>query len=152
MTYQSKGYARRYRALVDAVQTVESGIKGTDLWLTLAVAQSYHKLLAVKDEYEVARLYTDKRFKESLESTFEGSYRLKLNLAPPSMSKLSRKNSTIKKRAFGGWIFPLFRIMTLFRRIRGTVLDPFRYSKDRAFDQQLANSGAVGKSLGDLSE
>jgi len=137
VTYQSKGYARRYRALVDAVQTVESGIKGTDLWLTLAVAQSYHKLLAVKDEYEVARLYTDKRFKESLESTFEGSYRLKVNLAPPIMSKPNRKNNTIQKRAFGGWIFPLFRLMTLSRRIRGTVLDPFRYSKDRVFDQQL---------------
>ncbi len=137
VAYQSKRYARRYRALVDTVKNVESGIEGTDLQLTLAIARSYHKLLSVKDEYEVARLYTDKRFKESLESTFEGPYRLKLNLAPPSLSKLSRKNGTITKRAFGGWIFSLFRIMTLLRRIRGTVLDPFRYSKDRAFDQQL---------------
>ena len=137
VAYQSKRYARRYRALVDTVQSAESSIEGTDLRLTLAIAQSYHKLLSVKDEYEVARLYTDKRFKESLESTFEGSYRLKLNLAPPSLSKLSRKKGKNKKRAFGGWIFSLFRIMTLLRRIRGTVLDPFRYSKDRAFDQQL---------------
>ena len=97
----------------------------------------FRSLLAVKDEYEVARLYTDKRFKESLESTFEGSYRLKVNLAPPIMSKPNRKNNTIQKRAFGGWIFPLFRLMALSRRIRGTVLDPFRYSKDRVFDQQL---------------
>ena len=74
VAYQSKRYARRYRALVDTVQNVESGIEGTDLRLTLAIARSYHKLLSVKDEYEVARLYTDKRFKESLESTFEGSY------------------------------------------------------------------------------
>jgi indolepyruvate ferredoxin oxidoreductase len=137
VAYQNRRYARRYRALVDTVQSVESSIEGTDFRLTLAIARSYHKLLSVKDEYEVARLYTNKRFKESLESTFEGSYRLKLNLAPPSMSKLSRKNGTIKKRAFGGWIFSLFRIMTLLRRIRGTVLDPFRYSKDRVFDQQL---------------
>jgi len=137
VTYQNKRYARRYRALVDTVQSAESSIEGTDLRLTLAIAQSYHKLLSVKDEYEVARLYTDKRFKESLESTFEGSYRLKLNLAPPSLSKLSRKKGRIKKRAFGGWIFPLLRIMTLLRRIRGTVFDPFRYSKDRVFDQQL---------------
>ena len=137
VAYQSKRYARRYRALVDTVQNVESGIEGADLRLTLAIARSYHKLLSVKDEYEVARLYTDKRFKESLESTFEGSYRLKLNLAPPSLPKLSRKKGKNKKRAFGGWIFSLFRIMTLLRRIRGTVLDPFRYSKDRAFDQQL---------------
>ncbi|MEC9371698.1 MAG: DUF6537 domain-containing protein, partial [Pseudomonadota bacterium] len=137
VTYQSKAYGRRYRALVDAVQKVESDIEGTDLRLTLAVARSYHKLLAVKDEYEVARLYTDKHFKESLERTFQGSYRLKLNLAPPIMPKTSGKNGTIQKRAFGDWIFALFRLMTLLRRIRGTVLDPFRYSKDRVFEQQL---------------
>ena len=137
VTYQSKGYARRYRALVDVVQNVESGIERTDLRLTLATAQAYHKLLAVKDEYEVARLYTDKSFKESLKRTFEGPYRLKLNLAPPIISKLSRKNGAIQKRAFGGWIFPLFRLMTSLRRIRGSVLDPFRYSKEKLLDQQL---------------
>ncbi len=137
VTYQSKGFARRYRALVDVVQNVESGIERTDLRLTLATAQAYHKLLAVKDEYEVARLYTDKSFKESLKRTFEGPYRLKLNLAPPIISKLSRKNGAIQKRAFGGWIFPLFRLMTSLRRIRGSVLDPFRYSKEKLLDQQL---------------
>ncbi len=137
VAYQSKRYARRFRTLVETVQNIESAIEGNTLRFTLAIAQSYHKLLAVKDEYEVARLYTDKYFKESLESTFEGSYRLKVNLAPPIMSKIGRKNGTIQKRAFGGWIFTLFRLMKVVRRIRGTVLDPFRYSKDRMFDQQL---------------
>ena len=137
VAYQSKRYARRFRSLVDAVQNIESGIEGNTLRLTLATARSYHKLLAVKDEYDVARLYTDKHFKESLESVFEGSYRLKLNLAPPIISNFGRKNGVIQKRAFGGWIFTLFRWMKLLRRIRGTVFDPFRYSKDRMFDQQL---------------
>ena len=153
VTYQSKGYARRYRAVVDAVQNVESGIEGTELRLTLATARSYHKLLAVKDEYEVARLYTDKQFTEGLKRTFEGSYRLNLNLAPPIISKASRKNGVIRKRAFGGWIFPIFRLMTLLRRVRGTVLDPFRYSKDRALDQRLISGyeRTVGKLCAGLS-
>ena len=153
VTYQSKGYARRYRALVDAVQNVESGIEGTELRLTLATARSYHKLLAVKDEYEVARLYTDKQFTEGLKRTFEGSYRLNLNLAPPIISKASRKNGAIQKIAFGGWIFPVFRLMTLLRRVRGTVLDPFRYSKDRALDQRLISGyeRTVGKLCAGLS-
>ncbi len=94
------------------------------------VAEQYAKLLAYKDEYEVARLYSVPGFKEQLENTFEGDYSIKLHLAPPVLNGKS-VDGRPKKRAFGQWILPLFNVLQRGRILRGTALDVFGYTHER---------------------
>ncbi|MEX0941891.1 MAG: indolepyruvate ferredoxin oxidoreductase family protein [Pseudomonadales bacterium] len=134
--YQDIAYANRYEALVRQVQ--DAAIKaGHDDALTLAVANNYFKVLAYKDEYEVARLYTDGKFMERLGEQFEGHYKLKFHLAPPIIAPKDKHTGLPKKLAFGGWILPVFKQLARFRFLRGTRLDPFAYTKDRKLERQL---------------
>ncbi|HUA54070.1 MAG TPA: indolepyruvate ferredoxin oxidoreductase family protein, partial [Candidatus Sulfotelmatobacter sp.] len=108
--YQDAAYAARYRALVDKVRAVEAQRVGTTA-LTEAVARYYAKLLAYKDEYEVARLFTDGSFRRQLEREFEGDFRLELNLAPPAVADRDPATGHLRKRTFGPWMLTAMRLL-----------------------------------------
>jgi indolepyruvate ferredoxin oxidoreductase len=127
--YQDEAYARRYRTQLDAVRAVELERIGRTS-LTDAIARNYYKLLAYKDEYEVARLHSGSRFREQLAATFEGSYTLHFHLAPSAFR--SRR-----KREFGPWMATVLRLLSHGRRLRGTWLDPFRWQHERRIERQL---------------
>jgi indolepyruvate ferredoxin oxidoreductase len=133
-SYQNAAYAERYRALVQRVRLAD---KGADQALSRAVARYYAKLLAYKDEYEVARLYSDGRFIQQLEAQFQGDYRLQFHLAPSWLSKPDAKTGQPRKRQFGPWLLKAFGLLARFKFLRGTPLDPFGYSSERKLELQL---------------
>ncbi|HTV31719.1 MAG TPA: indolepyruvate ferredoxin oxidoreductase family protein [Methylocella sp.] len=134
--YQNEAYAARYLSFVRQVEEAErSKVAGTEE-LAKAVASAYFKLLAIKDEYEVARLYTDGRFAESLDAAFEGKPRLSFYLAPPLFSPKDDQGKPIKIR-FGSWIRPLLRGLAALKGLRGTPLDIFGYLKERRAERKL---------------
>ena len=96
-----------------------------------AVARNYAKLLAYKDEYEVARLHTDPAFTRALEASFEGRYRVKFHLAPPLLARRDPRTGIPRKRAFGAWVLPVFKVLARLKGLRGTALDPFGHTAER---------------------
>ena len=137
--YQDAALAERYRKLVDQVRNASiSG--GYDEALPRAVAVNYAKLLAYKDEYEVARLFTDGKFEQQLRDQFEGDFKFSFNLAPPILGGGKDALGRPKKRAFGPWMLPVFRTMAKFRFLRGTALDIFARSPDRKLERELIAS------------
>ncbi|HZX30830.1 MAG TPA: indolepyruvate ferredoxin oxidoreductase family protein [Rhodocyclaceae bacterium] len=128
--YQDEKLADRYRRLVEAVRAI-----GNDD-LTATVAANYGKLLAIKDEYEVARLYARPDFMERLKETFEGDLRLHFHLAPPGITRPGPDGSP-RKIAFGPWMLTAFSWLAKLRHLRGTFLDPFGRSEERRFERQL---------------
>jgi len=136
--YQNAAYAARYRALVGKAAAAERAVMPGKEALACAVAKAYARLLAYKDEYEVARLYSDAAFKARLGATFEGRYRLQFHLAPPIGAARDPESGHLKKRTFGGWILPLFRLLAQGRRLRGTRFDIFGHTAERRMERQLA--------------
>jgi indolepyruvate ferredoxin oxidoreductase len=135
--YQDAAYAERYRALVERVRQVEAGrVKGSTE-LTEAVARYYFKLLAYKDEYEVARLYTSGDFLAQLRRQFEGQPKLRIHLAPPLLAERDPVTGRPKKRAYGPWMLAAMRHLARFKRLRGTPFDPFGYSAERRLERRL---------------
>jgi len=139
--YQDKAYAERYLRLVERVRQRESelqpGAVPSELPLTRAVAQAYFKLLAYKDEYEVARLYSNGDFLDSVARQFEGNYRLRFHLAPPLLARHDPVSGNPLKREFGGWMLGLMRLLARGKRLRGTALDIFGYSDERRTERAL---------------
>jgi indolepyruvate ferredoxin oxidoreductase len=135
--YQNAAYAQRYRDLVTSVATIEQQrVPGSER-LALAVASNYAKLLAYKDEYEVARLYSVPSFREKLERQFDGNYRLRFHLAPPALGGTDATTGHPRKRAFGSWIMSVFAVLARFKGLRGTALDPFGRTAERQMERQL---------------
>jgi indolepyruvate ferredoxin oxidoreductase len=134
--YQNKRLAERYRKLVMRVRdaALHGGFGDA---LPRAVAINYAKLLAYKDEYEVARLYTDGNFEKQLRDQFEGDFKFNFNLAPPLLAGGTDALGRPKKRAFGAWMMPVFRLLAKMRRLRGTAFDIFGYSADRRLERDL---------------
>ncbi len=139
--YQDEAYAARFRRLVDRVRLAEasltSGPGETPLPLTRAVAKSLFKLMAYKDEYEVARLYADPSFKAKLAATFEGGNKMKVLLAPPLLARTDPATGRPRKMAFGPWVFAAFSVLSKLKRLRGTVVDPFGWSAERRTERAL---------------
>jgi indolepyruvate ferredoxin oxidoreductase len=139
--YQDKAYARRYLRLIERVREVENKLQtsavDSELPLTKAVAQAWFKLLAYKDEYEVARLYSNGDFEKSLAAQFEGDFRLGFHLAPPLLAKRDPNSGKQLKREFGGWVLPLFRVLARCKGLRGGALDIFGYSAERKMERAL---------------
>jgi len=133
--YQDAAYAGRYRALVERVRAAEAPLGGTRL--TEAVARYYFKLLAIKDEYEVARLYAESDFMQRVDAAFEGDYELRFHLAPPLLARPDPRTGRIRKIAFGPWTMSAFRWLAKARRLRGTVLDVFARLPERRMERQL---------------
>jgi indolepyruvate ferredoxin oxidoreductase len=134
--YQNEKLAERYRALVKQVRgvTLDHGLGEA---LGRAVAINYAKLLAYKDEYEVARLYTDGHFEQQLRDQFDGDFKISFNLAPPILGGAKDALGRPKKRAFGGWMMPAFKMLAKMRWVRGTPFDIFGYSADRRLERDL---------------
>ncbi len=134
--YQSSRLAKRYRRLVDQVRDAATK-GGHGEALPRAVAINYAKLLAYKDEYEVARLFTDGKFEHQLREQFEGDFKFSFNLAPPILSRSLDAQGRPKKRAFGPSMLSVFRVLAKLRFLRGTPLDIFGYSADRKLERDL---------------
>jgi indolepyruvate ferredoxin oxidoreductase len=134
--YQGKRLARRYRERVAQIRRRDAALGKSDE-LSRAVAINYAKLLAYKDEYEVARLFVDPSFRAGLDETFEGETQLSFHLAPPLFSKLDPNSGRPRKITFGAWIMPLFRTLAALKRLRGTPLDIFGYGAERRRERAL---------------
>ncbi|HEY1091289.1 MAG TPA: indolepyruvate ferredoxin oxidoreductase family protein, partial [Burkholderiaceae bacterium] len=136
--YQNAAYAERYRAMIERVRQaeVQLGDAGKPERLTKAVARYYAKLLSYKDEYEVARLYTDDRFEAALKAQFDGFERLSFHLAPPLMSRPG-PDGRARKIELGPWMRPAFKVLAKFRGLRGTKLDLFGMTAERRMERGL---------------
>ncbi|HET6619140.1 MAG TPA: indolepyruvate ferredoxin oxidoreductase family protein, partial [Dongiaceae bacterium] len=135
--YQDTAYAERYRRLVDRVITAERAILPGAQALSIAVAKYYAKLLAYKDEYEVARLHADPAFRERIAAQFEGDYKLHFHLAPPAVSHPDPVTGRITKKQFGPWMMTAFGLLARLKGLRGTAFDPFAKSQDRKLERGL---------------
>jgi indolepyruvate ferredoxin oxidoreductase len=141
--YQSARYARRYRALVDRVRAAEAARVPNATALTDAVARYLFKLMAYKDEYEVARLYTDGAFEKQVAATFDGKLRYEFLLAPPLIARIDPNLGRPRKISFGPWILSAFKVLKRFRFLRGTPLDPFGYGEERKLERRLIREYAA---------
>ena len=129
--YQDDAYAKRYQQYVEQIRAKDSE---SNLSLSKAVAKSLYKLMAYKDEYEVARLLSQKEFLHIIDEQFEGDYKLKFNLAPPIFNRLNKNTGRPTKREFGSWMLKLFSILKRFKKLRGSVFDPFAYAGERKLE------------------
>ena len=136
--YQNANYAQQYRKFVEQVRTIEMQLidDHRSLRLTTAVAMYLFKLMAYKDEYEVARLYTSNAFAEKIAGMFDGDITLKFHLAPPLLAKKDANGHLIKQQ-FGAWMMTAFRVLAKCRGVRGTLFDPFGYSSERKTEREL---------------
>ncbi len=147
--YQNEAWARRYLALVDVVRAAESrlepGIAAAvaggatplgKLPFTEAVARNFARLMAYKDEYEVARLHSNGEFERRIAGMFEGDFTLRFHLAPPLFAKRNARGE-LQKQDYGPWMMRAMRLLAAFKRIRGTWLDPFGRSQERRTERQL---------------
>ncbi len=135
--YQNAEYANRYTAMVVKVQSIEAERFPGKKALSAAVARYAFKLMAYKDEYEVARLYADSDFKKRVADQFEGDYKLTFHLAPPLMNPPDPVTGEAKKSVFGPWMMTAFSVLAKFKSLRGTALDIFGYSEERKMERQL---------------
>jgi indolepyruvate ferredoxin oxidoreductase len=126
--FQDAGYAEQYTAVVTQIRDVD---KDESRGLTTAVAKTLFKLMAYKDEYEVARLYSDGAFIRKLREQFKGKYKIRLHLAPPLLSKRDPGTGHLIKREFPAWILSLFGLLARFKFLRGTALDIFGHTEER---------------------
>ncbi len=134
--YQDAAYASRYQSLVERVRGIEAERIGGDA-LAQVVARQYAKLLAYKDEYEVARLYADGEFARKVEAMFEGDYKLVFHLAPPLLAKPDPLTGEPRKMRFGSWMMTGFRLLAKLKGLRGSALDIFGRTAERRMERQL---------------
>jgi indolepyruvate ferredoxin oxidoreductase len=136
--YQDAAYAARYRAWVEKARVVEAERAPGKCGLADAVARYLFKLMAYKDEYEVARLYTEGSFRKQVESTFAGeNLRFEFHLAPPLLARRDRTTGLLRKMSFGPWLMPAFKVLAKLKFLRGTPFDPFGRSLDRRTERRL---------------
>ncbi|ANK81774.1 MAG: indolepyruvate ferredoxin oxidoreductase [Rhizobiales bacterium NRL2] len=135
--YQDAAYADRYEALVRRIEKADKAAGGGFTGLAEAVARNFAKLMAYKDEYEVARLYTDGTFMRRIREQFEGDYKLKFHLAPPIVSRPDPETGEVGKKEFGPWVMPLFRVLAKMKGLRGTRFDIFGRTEERRHERQL---------------
>ena len=135
--YQDAAYAKRYTDFVARVRVAETAKMAGATTLTAAVARYYFKLLAVKDEYEVARLYAESDFAARVAAQFEGDYKLTFHLAPPVFNKPDAHTGEAKKSVYGPWMMRAFGVLAKLRRLRGTRLDIFNKTAERKMERAL---------------
>jgi indolepyruvate ferredoxin oxidoreductase len=136
LAYQNQAYADQYASRIAAVQsrTSELGL-GDDF--AIAAAKALHKVMAIKDEYEVGRLYTDGRFEQQIREQFEGKPKLRFHLAPPLIAKRDPSTGQARKIEFGAYVFWGFKILAKLKGLRGSALDIFGYSEERRMERGL---------------
>ncbi len=137
--YQNAAYAAKYFDFVEKIRSKELSLELTlnnNLRLTEAVAKNLFKLMAYKDEYEVARLHGDGTFEKKVASMFEGDYKLNYHLAPPLTAKKNDKGE-LQKQRFGPWMLTSFRLLAKLKGLRGTAFDVFGRSAERQMEREL---------------
>ena len=137
--YQNQKYADTYLGFVNKTIETEKNLNNSKEDLSKAVSKYLSKLMAYKDEYEVARLYTNGEFKEKLNNAFEGKLKLKFHVAPPLFAPKDPNTGKLKKITLGSWILPVFKILSKFKFLRGTLFDPFGKTKERKMERFLIN-------------
>ncbi len=136
--YQDEAYAASFESLVRKVEARERQLFGDDRpLLAETVARGLFRLMAIKDEYEVARLYTDGWFEKRLAETFEGDYRVRFHLAPPLLSWLRNERGEPRKWIFGPWMLRMMRVLARLRWLRETPFDPFGRTAERRMERRL---------------
>ncbi|MEQ8349107.1 MAG: indolepyruvate ferredoxin oxidoreductase family protein [Sneathiellaceae bacterium] len=147
--YQDAAYAARYKALVEEVAAAERQKAPGQSGLAMEAARNLYKVMAYKDEYEVARLYTDGAFQAKLARQFGGDFKMKVHMAPPLISRRDPETGLVPKRAFNGaWLMPAFRVMARMKGLRGTAFDIFGRTAERRAERQLiADYSAVLREL-----
>ena len=136
--YQDARYAARYRDLVARAQAAEAAQAPGKTGFAEAVARYLFKLMAYKDEYEVARLYAGDAFREQVRAAFSGdALRFEFHLAPPLLARKDPVTGEPRKMSFGPWMMPVFRLLARGKVLRGTPLDPFGYTAERRMERRL---------------
>ncbi len=136
--YQDAAYAARYRAWVEKAATAEAALTPGKCGFAEAVARYLFKLMAYKDEYEVARLYTEDSFLKQVKAEFDGEdLRFQFHLAPPLLAPRDRMTGLPRKLTFGPWMLSAFKILAKLKFLRGTAFDPFGYSSERKTERKL---------------
>src|SRR5262249_7630083 len=152
--YQDAAYAARYRRWVEQAAAAEAAKAPGKSGLADAVARYLFKLMAYKDEYEVARLYSDRSFRKQVDAELGGErLRFHVHLAPPFLARRNKATGEPRKMTFGPWIFPLFAVLAKLKFLRGTAFDPFGYSLERRTERALARDyeTLLGEVLGKLN-
>lgn len=137
--YWNEKYARRYVELIAAARAAAASITGGEAFVW-AVARGAYKLMAYKDEYEVARLYSDGRFRSALAREFDDVRTLKFHLAPPLLSRMDPRTGRPRKISVGRWILPVFAVLSRFKMLRETMLDPFGWTAERKLERALRDA------------
>ena len=135
--YQNKAWADRYLDTVNKTKIAEAALNGQSEELSYAVASNLAKLMSYKDEYEVARLFTDPKFRQQLDAQFEPGYTLKFNMAPPLINRKHPSTGRPMKQELGGWIIHGFWLLAKLKWLRGSALDIFGYSSGRCQERAL---------------
>jgi indolepyruvate ferredoxin oxidoreductase len=137
-SYQDAAYAKRYRAFIDEIGVIvaDRGLPGGTAFVRSA-ALSLARLMAYKDEYEVARLQTDSKFRDALAAQFEGNFKLSFHLAPPLLSRTDPATGRPRKMCMGRWVLPLFGVLRRMKGLRGTAFDVFGYTFERRQERSL---------------
>jgi indolepyruvate ferredoxin oxidoreductase len=148
--YQDEAYAAHYRTIVAKVRNAETALNSTAL--TEAVARALFKLMAYKDEYEVARLHMQSGFRDELKREFEDGFSVQYHLAPPFLSSKRDARGRPRKRAFGQWIQRPLAVLARLKGLRGTPFDPFGYTHERRTERELISwyEGLIERMLGNL--
>jgi indolepyruvate ferredoxin oxidoreductase len=137
MAYQDEAYAKRYAEVVKRVQAAEQRAAPGQSGLGEAAARYLYKLMAYKDEFEVARLHTDPAFLAQLDAQFKHGYTVKYNLAPPTISKRDPVTGELQKQQFGAWMLSVFKLLAKFKGLRGGTLDLFGKTEERRHERQM---------------
>lgn len=135
--YQDPAFSNAYITRIQPILRAEQRVMPSSTELSRTVARAYHKLLAIKDEYEVARLFTDGRFERQIRDAFTDVKAIHLHLAPPLVSRINLATGRPEKRRFGPWIFPFLRILAKARHLRGTAFDIFGLTAERRAERRL---------------
>jgi indolepyruvate ferredoxin oxidoreductase len=148
--YQNDAYAARYQTIVANVRNAEASSNSEAL--TEAVARALFKLMAYKDEYEVARLHMQGGFLDALKDEFEGDFSIRYHLAPPFLPSRRDARGRPRKRAFGQWIQMPLALLSRLKGLRGTPFDPFGYTAERRAERELITwyDGVIKRLLGGL--
>jgi indolepyruvate ferredoxin oxidoreductase len=137
ISYQDVALADSYRARIEKVAAAERSKAPGRSGLAEAAARAYYKLLAYKDEYEVARLFTDPEFEKALAGQFDTRGKLEFHLAPPLLARRDKTTGEPRKMKFGSWMLPVFRLLAKGKGLRGTAFDVFGYTAERKAERQM---------------
>jgi indolepyruvate ferredoxin oxidoreductase len=135
--YQNARYAKRYRTRVERIATIERRLMAGDDSIATEAAHALFKLMAAKDEFEVARLYTDGSFERQLKDQFASWEWLQFHLAPPLFARRDKRTGHLRKQKFGPWMMAAFKVLARMRVLRRTPLNPFGYTAERRWERKL---------------